>query len=224
MLNDKYEDRSSAGATEMPNLQQPEVASAPPNSGGGVTAWFAAFQRPIFHKNLAIKACIGLAVIVLGQQVVIQTLSINSGPKPYFVEHDEKSGAVWVSTRYASTYTPTSANRRYFLVQWAQRVYTISPDTSDTLRNQIPAAAAWTIGDATKELETLVTVTDPIAERVVKEPGLTRVFEENATSFSPDGHTAYMIFTTTESVGGQARKPRQQLLTINFVEAPESLN
>ena len=55
MLNDKYEDRSSAGATEMPNLQQPEVASAPPNSGGGVTAWFAAFQRPIFHKNLAIK-------------------------------------------------------------------------------------------------------------------------------------------------------------------------
>ena len=223
MLNDKYEDRSSAGATEMPNLQQPEVASAPPNSGGGVTAWFAAFQRPIFHKNLAIKACIGLAVIVLGQQVVIQTLSINSGPKPYFVEHDEKSGAVWVSTRYASTYTPTSANRRYFLVQWAQRVYTISPDTSDTLRNQIPAAAAWTIGDATKELETLVTVTDPIAERVVKEPGLTRVFEENATSFSPDGHTAYMIFTTTESVGGQARKPRQQLLTINFVEAPESL-
>lgn len=215
--------RPAAARAQAASLAQPESIRTPPNTGGGVGAWFAMFQKPIWDKRLAVKAAALFALIAIGEAFAIARMSEHSGPKPYFVEHDPKTGAVWVSDRYAQEYTPTAANNRYFLVKWATRVYTISADSADTIHVQLPAAAAWTVGAATTELDTLVTQTDPIAERVVKVPGLTRKFQENSTSFSPDGRQAYMIFTTTESIAGKPQPPKQQLLTITFVDAPDTL-
>ena len=189
----------------------------------GVSAWFAAFQRPIWEKRLAIKIAALLAFIAIGEAAALVVQSMHSGPKPYFVEHDPKSGAVWRSDRYARDYTPDSANKRYFLVKWASRVFTIEADTQDTLTREIPAASAWTSGAATKELETYITQTDPVARRVVDTPGLTRQFIENSTSFSPDGRQAYMIVTLVESIGGKPQPPKQLLLTIDSLFAPEQL-
>jgi type IV secretion system protein TrbF len=189
---------------------------SPPNTGLGIAGWFAAFQKPVWEKRVAIK-------IALGQTVALVVQSSNSGPKPYFVEHDEKSGTVWVSDRYAEQYNATAANKRYFLVKWATRVFTIEADSQDTLTRQIPAASGWTSGAATKELETYITQTDPVAQRVVTTPGLTREFIENSTSFSPDGQLAYVIFTLIESVNGKPSAPQQKLLTLTFLLAPEAL-
>lgn len=196
---------------------------APPNTGEAVAAWFAAFQRPLWEKRLAIKLAAAFALIAAGEGAALIVQGTHSGPRPYFVEHDEKSGAVWVSDRYAETYSATAANRRYFLVKWASRVFTIEADRQDTLTRQIPAAAGWTSGAATRELETWITVTDPVAQRVVQTPGLTREFVENSTSFSPDGQVAYLIFTLIESVNGKPSRPKQMLLTISFLLAPETL-
>lgn len=189
----------------------------------GVSAWFAAFQRPIWEKRLAIKVATLFALIAMAEGAALVVQSAHSGPKPYFVEHDPKSGAVWRSDRYARDYTPDSGNKRYFLVKWASRVFTIEADTQDTLTREIPAASAWTSGAATKELETYITQTDPVARRVVDTPGLTRQFIENSTSFSPDGRQAYMIVTLVESVGGKPQPPKQLLLTIDSLFAPEQL-
>ncbi|TCG08628.1 hypothetical protein BZM27_11075 [Paraburkholderia steynii] len=196
---------------------------APPNTGEAVAAWFAAFQRPVWEKRLAIKVAAAFALIAAAECAALIVQSTHSGPRPYFVEHDEKSGAVWVSDRYAETYSATAANRRYFLVKWASRVFTIEGDSQDTLTRQIPAAFGWTSGAATRELETWITVTDPVAQRVVQTPGLTREFVENSTSFSPDGQVAYLIFTLIESVNGKPSRPKQMLLTISFLLAPETL-
>lgn len=196
---------------------------APPNTGEAVAAWFAAFQKPLWEKRLAIKVALVFALIATGECAALIVQSTHSGPRPYFVEHDEKTGAVWVSDRYAETWSATAANKRYFLVKWASRVFTIEADSQDTLTRQIPAAISWTSGAATRELETYITVTDPVAQRVVQTPGLTREFIENSTSFSPDGQVAYLIFTLIESVNGKPAAPRQMLLTISFLLAPETL-
>lgn len=195
----------------------------PPNTGEAVSAWFAAFQRPIWEKRLAIKVAVAFALIAAGECAALIVQSAHSGPRPYFVEHDEKGGAVWVSDRYAETYSVTAANKRYFLVKWASRVFTIEADSQDTLTRQIPAAFGWTSGAATQELETYITATDPVAQRVVQTPGLTREFVENSTSFSPDGRVAYLIFTLVESLNGKPSRPKQMLLTASFLLAPETL-
>ena len=106
------------------HLEQPQ----PPNTALGVAGWFAAFQKPVWEKRVAIKVAALFALIALGQTVALVVESNNSGPKPYFVEHDERSGAVWVSDRYAEQYNATAANKRYFLVKWATRVFTIEAD------------------------------------------------------------------------------------------------
>jgi type IV secretion system protein TrbF len=222
MLSDRFF-KAPRRSLASPTLIQPDAQIALPNTSDGVRRWFSAFQHPILVKNMAIKIAAVEAIIIFALVGTAYRMAGNSGPKPYFVEHDKTSGAVYLSSKYATEFSPSAANNRYFLVKWASRVFTISADTHDTLTNQIPAASRWTIGAATTELSTLVTETDPIAVRVVKEPGLTRAFEENATSFSPDGGTAYMIFTTTESVAGHPKTPKQQLLTINFTTAPETL-
>lgn len=205
----------------------PEVSGAglapPPNTGEVVSAWFAAFQRPIWEKRLAIKVAAAFALIAAGECAALIVQGTHSGPRPYFVEHDEKSGAVWVSDRYAETYSVTAANKRYFLVKWASRVFTIEADSQDTLTRQIPSAFGWTSGAATQELETYITATDPVAQRVVQTPGLTREFIENSTSFSPDGQVAYLIFSLIESVNGKPSRPKQMLLTASFLLAPETL-
>jgi type IV secretion system protein VirB8 len=205
-----------------PAARAPSHAT-PPSADRGIAAWFAAFQKPVWEKRLAIKIAVVFALIAAGECAALIVQSQHSGPKPYFVEHDEKSGAVWVSDRYARKYTPDSANKRYFLVKWASRVFSIEADSQDTLTRQIPAASAWTSGAATRELERYVTQTDPVAQRVVETPGLTREFIENSTSFSPDGQQAYMIVTLIESVSGKPVRPRQLLLTLNFLFAPEQL-
>ncbi|TGN95639.1 VirB8/TrbF family protein [Burkholderia sp. USMB20] len=213
---------------QPPPSISPRAASAadlraPPHTGEAVAAWFAAFQKPIWEKRLAIKVALGFALIATGECAALIVQSMHSGPRPYFVEHDEKTGAVWVSDRYAETWSATAANKRYFLVKWASRVFTVEADSQDTLTRQIPAAVSWTSGAATRELETYITVTDPVAQRVVQTPGLTREFVENSTSFSPDGQVAYLIFTLIESVNGKPAAPRQMLLTISFLLAPETL-
>ncbi|KVD99676.1 hypothetical protein WI91_02470 [Burkholderia vietnamiensis] len=195
----------------------------PPGTGLGVKGWFAAFQKPVWDKHLAVKVAALFAAIAIGECAALVQMAQNSGPKPYFVEHDEKSGAVWVTDRYAKEYSPTAANNRYFLNKWATRVFTISPDSQDTIQKQIPMASGWTSGAATNELNTYTLKTDPIAQRVVVTPGLTREYIENSTSFSPDGHVAYIICTLIESVNGKPGAPQQKLLTVNFLTDPSLL-
>ena len=195
----------------------------PPGTGQGVRGWFAAFQKPILDKHLATKVAIVFAAISIGQTVAIVRISDNSGPKPYFVERDKQSGAVYYSEKYAEAFTPTADNNAYFLRKWATRVFPINLDAQDTLKRQIPLARTWTSGAATKELDTYITETDPVAQRVVNTPGLTRQFEDNSISFSADGNIAYMIVTLTESIAGVRQTPKQKLLTINFLTAPQQL-
>lgn len=195
----------------------------PPGTGHGVSAWFSAFQKPILDKHLATKAVFVLAAIAIGQTVAMIRISENSGPKPYFVERDKQTGAVYYSEKYAEAFTPNADNNAYFLRKWATRLFTINLDAQDTLKRQIPLARTWTSGAATKELDTYITETDPVAKRVASTPGLARQFEENSTSFSADGHIAYMIITLTESIAGARQTPTQKLLTINFLTAPRQL-
>ena len=213
------------GIRLRPATDEAQHVAYPPFPGAdrGISAWFAAFQRPVWEKRLAIKAALLFALIAAGQTAALIVIALHSGPRPYFVEHDEKSGAVWLSDRYAQQYTPSSANARYFLVKWASRVLTIEADSQDTLTREIPAAAGWTSGAAAHELQTYVTRTDPVAQRVVDTPGLTREFVENSTSFSPDGHEAYMIATLIESVNGKTTRTLQKLLTLDFLFAPDTL-
>ncbi|MDR8398464.1 MULTISPECIES: VirB8/TrbF family protein [Paraburkholderia] len=212
-----------SSATSQPAAIAAGNLPVPPNTGEAVAAWFAAFQKPLWEKRLAIKLAAAFALIAAGECAALIVQSTHSGPRPYFVEHDEKTGAVWVSDRYAEAYSVTAANKRYFLVKWASRVFTIEADSQDTLTRQIPAAFGWTSGAATQELETYITVTDPVAQRVVQTPGLTREFVENSTSFSADGQLAYLIFTLIESVNGKPVHPKQMLLTASFLLAPETL-
>lgn len=186
--------------------------------------YFSAFKKPQLTADRAILVCIGLFCVVLLQGIERIVAARNSGPQPYFIEHDPTSGAVWLSDRVSRKYSPDALNKTYFLRIWATRAWSIKPDANQTLNTDIPAAYAWTVGSAKRELDEYFDKVDRVGDRVARTPGLTREVVENSTSFSADGRTAYMLLTFVERVNGATTANERKLLTADLLLVPDKLS
>ncbi|BBE09512.1 Uncharacterized protein MCB1EB_1351 [Mycoavidus cysteinexigens] len=200
---------------------QTENAPPPGATIAASQAWFAYFQKPLLNAKWARLAAAGFFILALIETIALLQLLKNAGPRPYFIEHDETSGAVYLSSRVAQQFTPNAANITYFLRIWATHMLSIKPDQKQTQENDIPAAAAWTVGAATKVFTEYFAQTDRVAERLAKQPGLTREVVENSTSYANEGGIAYMVLTLIERIDGIETKRAQKVLTANLILAPE---
>lgn len=205
---------------DAPELENIAPAGTSPRAHA---LYFSAFAKPLLTANRLFWTCIALFALNVLQGIGAIITARHSGPQPYFIEHDPSSGAVWISDAVSQKYSPDALNKTYFLRIWATRAWTIKPDVRQTLNVDIPAAYAWTIGSAKKELSEYFAKTDRVADRVANTPGLTREVIENSTSFSADGHTAYMLLTLTERVNGAVTSTQRKMLTANLLLIPEKL-
>lgn len=195
-------------------------AQSHPNSLVAKQQYFAIYQRPFLEADRFKLLALAFFLIALMEGIALIALMPLKQPMPYFVEWDHKSGAVWLSDRVASQFSPEANNKTFFLRQWATWWLTIKPNPIETLDTDIPLAASWTTGAASEQLRTYFTKTDPIASRVTDTKGLTREVTENATTYNITGNQATMLLTLTERINGKEAKTTQWLLTINFVLAP----
>lgn len=209
--------------TERHAAPQPQNIAPAGTSPRALALYFSAFKKPLLTADRAMWVCAALFALNVLQGVAAIVTARHSGPQPYFIEHDPASGAVWISDAVSQKYSPDALNKTYFLRIWATRAWTIKPDVKQTLNVDIPAAYAWTIGSAKKELSEYFAKTDRVADRVANTPGLTREVIENSTSFSADGHTAYMLLTFTERVNGAVTSTQRKMLTASLLLAPEKL-
>lgn len=206
---------------------------APPaasDAGAGFGRYFEVFHFPRFLNARSGYVMALFVMVIVCQTVAMVNMSKNSGPRPYFIEHDEKTGAVWTSSRVAEQYSASADNKRYFLRKWAGRFQTIEQDANHTLNVEQPAAYAWTMGTATKEFNEYFDKTDNVADLVAKYPGLSREVTETGTSFSPDGKTAFMILSRVWKVNGVEQAVGTHaahdaiLLRIDFMLLPQALD
>lgn len=135
----------------MPFLKRPPQTENSPPPGTtleAINTWFAYFQKPLLNARWARLAAAGFFTLAMIEAIALIQLLRSAGPQPYFIEHDEHSGAVYLSSRVAQQFTPSAANITYFLRIWATHMLSIKPDPRQTQENDIPAAAAWTMGAA----------------------------------------------------------------------------
>lgn len=203
---------------------QPEGNSPPPGAAStGLARFFEAFQLPRLIAMRSGWITLILVIVVIGQVIVQVEMARNSGPRPYFLEHDQASGAVWVSDRVSEQYTPKMNDITFQLRRWATRFQDISLDSNHTLTVDEPAAYHWTVGAGQTEFNEYFDKTDNVADIVTQAPGTTREITENSTSYSPDGKTAFMIITRQWKLNGANTHSDTKLLRINFILAPETL-
>ncbi|WP_429500825.1 VirB8/TrbF family protein (plasmid) [Robbsia andropogonis] len=208
-------------------MQAPAQAVAltpPPGAAAtGFQKYFQAYVEPR-NLNLRLKQMLGgLLLVVVCQTWAIVVLSHSAGKVPYFIERDKASGAVYLSDKVATVFTPEAANKTYFLRIWVTRLEMMKADISVTVNVDHPAAFAWTIGAAKNQFTSYFDNDDKVVDIAAKYPGTSRQIIENSTSYSPDGKQAYMIITRVWSINGVEVKRDQKLLTISFIFAPETL-
>lgn len=202
--------------TQQGHLPPPGAATQ------GILRFFEAFHLPRVMARRSGLVIVVLLLIVFGQQIDIYRISATAGPKPYFLEHDPASGAVWESDRVAEAYTPQAADITFQLRRWAIRFQQISIDPNQTLKVDEPAAYQWTIGAAQQEYSQYFDKDDNVADLLTNAPGTTREITENSTSYSPDGKTAFMIITRQWKLNGADTHSDTKLLRINFIRVPVS--
>ncbi|MBK1982639.1 type IV secretion system protein [Achromobacter xylosoxidans] len=180
--------------------------------------YYAVFQRPLQQADRSALVAFAFFLVALVEGIALYQVVPLKQQTPYFVEWDARSGAVWISDRVAERFTPETANKTFFLRQWATWLLTIKPNPSDSIDVDIPKATRWTIGTATDQLTDYFAKVDPIGVRIADQPGLTREVTENSTTYSVDGKQAYMLLTLQERVNGKEfGEPKTKLLTIRFL-------
>lgn len=184
--------------------------------------YYAVFQRPLQQADRSALVAFAFFLVALIEGIALYQLVPLKQQTPYFVEWDSRSGAVWISDRVAERFTPETANKTFFLRQWATWLLTIKPNPSDSIDVDIPKATRWTIGTATDQLTNYFSKVDPIGVRIADQPGLTREVTENSTTYSVDGKQAYMLLTLQERVNGKEYgEPKMKLLTMRFLLSTE---
>jgi len=214
---------SPVDLARQPVLRQEGNPPPPGAASSGLERFFEAFQLP---RLIAMRSGIVIAVLLvvcIGLVVAMVEMARNSGPRPYFLEHDKASGAVWLSNSVSETYTPQKNDITFQLRRWATRFQAISIDAQHTLSEDQPAAYSWTIGAASNEFNAYFDKEDNVAEIVTRTPGTSREVAENGTSYSADGKTAFMIITRTWKVNGSQSNVDTKLLRMNYLIAPETL-
>jgi type IV secretion system protein TrbF len=217
-------------AAHLEDGHEAPAAAQDPGLSAGLSTYFEVFHLPRWLMARSGYMIGFLVAVILGQQIDIYNISKNSGPRPYFLEHDDKSGAVWVSNRVAEEYNATADNDTYFLRKWAVRFQSIDQNANYTLNTAQPAAYGWTTGNATSEFNEYFDKTDKVAELVAKYPGLSREVKEVGTSYSADGKTAFMIVQRVWKINGVETAVDSHaahdsvLLRIDFQSLPEALN
>lgn len=180
--------------------------------------YYAVFQRPLQQADRSALVAFAFFLLALIEGIALYQLVPLKQQTPYFVEWDSRSGAVWISDRVAERFTPETANKTFFLRQWATWLLTIKPNPSDSIDVDIPRATRWTIGTATDQVTNYFSKVDPIGVRIADQQGLTREVTENSTTYSVDGKQAYMLLTLQERVNGKEfGEPKTKLLTIRFL-------
>lgn len=200
------------------------VLTPPPGAAAnGFQQYFEAFVEPRNVNRRMKQLLSGALLVIVSQSWAIVVLSHSAGKVPYFVESDKTSGAVYISNKVATTFTPAAANKTYFLRIWVTRLEMMKADISVTVNVDHPAAYAWTIGAAKNQFTSYFDKDDKVVDIAAKNPGTSRQIIENSTSYSQDGKQAYMLITRVWYVNGTEVNRDQKLVTISFIFAPEAL-
>ena len=210
---------SETAASAVPHVVTAEFDThALPLTDRAHRLYYAVFQRPLQQADRSALVAFAFFLLALIEGIALYQLVPLKQQTPYFVEWDSRSGAVWISDRVAERFTPETANKTFFLRQWATWLLTIKPNPSDSIDVDIPKATRWTIGTATDQVTNYFSKVDPIGVRIADQQGLTREVTENSTTYSVDGKQAYMLLTLQERVNGKEfGEPKTKLLTMRFL-------
>lgn len=159
-----------------------------------------------------------LAGIALIEAATIMQMMPLKERVPYFVEVEQTTGRVAPSDRAAKTFVADENNKRYFIKDWVQAMFSI--DQARTKAILLPRAKSMTRGKATNQYSEWLD-RDQTLRRMIEEPELSRSVELRSISFVPGAENVAIIralFHTEGKYGG--RKTDGKVITVTFALIP----
>ena len=159
-----------------------------------------------------------LAGISLVLAVTIMQMMPLKERVPYFVEVEQVTGRVASSERAAKTFVADENNKRYFIKDWVQAMFSI--DQARTKAILLPRAKSMTRSKATNQYSEWMD-RDQTLLRMIEEPELSRSVELRSISFVPGAENVAIIralFHTEGKYGG--RKTEGRVITVTFALIP----
>jgi type IV secretory pathway component VirB8 len=204
---------------------QVDVVNTPPFTArnGASKQFFAAFIKPLSDKFVLLLILLVVSVVAITEGIGLIELIPMQERVPYFLEVERDAtgnptGRVERSTAIASKFTATEANKRYFINRWLQMVMPI--DQKLTVKVNLPKAISWTRGNATNQLQDWVDKKEKIAERMERDPTLTRELDSASINFISDTVAIAHVTLIERSHGIANPIPIRKVLTIEHALVP----
>jgi type IV secretory pathway component VirB8 len=159
-----------------------------------------------------------LAGIALVEAATIMQMMPLKERVPYFVEVEQTTGRVAPSDRAAKTFVADENNKRYFIKDWVQAMFSIDPARTKAIL--LPRAKTMTRGKATNQYSEWLD-RDQTLFRMVEDSELSRSIELRSISFVPGAENVAIIralFHTEGKYGG--RKTEGKVITATFALVP----
>lgn len=159
-----------------------------------------------------------LAGIALVEALTIMQMVPLKERVPYFVEVEQTTGRVMPSDRAAKTFVADENNKRYFIKDWVQAMFSI--DQARTKGILLPRAKAMTRSKATNQYSEWLD-RDQTLLHMIEEPELSRSIELRSISFVPGAESVAIIralFHTEGKYGG--RKSEGKVITVTYALIP----
>jgi type IV secretion system protein TrbF len=162
------------------------------------------------RRNLYAAVAFALAFLaVTGALVVIAT---GHTVQPFVLQASEE-GAVVPAAARLQPYRPGSAERRYFLAQWARHLLALDARLSE---GWLAEAYRLTRGKATTEFTDWLKVEGPL-QRLKQDPSLSRSVEILGISLVDDEVALVRVAVDERSLANPAPRRHKQLLTVHFL-------
>lgn len=167
-------------------------------------------------RNRALVA--GLVAVALVQGFALSQLIPLKEKIPYWVEVEEASGRVVASDRGAKTFTPDDNNKRYFIKEWVQSMFSMDQSRSRSLL--LPKAKSMTRGKAIDQYS-LWLEKDRTIERMLDKPELSRAVEIRSISFVPGAENVAIIRAAFRTAGVPGESGTEgRVITIHYALVP----
>jgi type IV secretory pathway TrbF-like protein len=190
----------------------PVPAGTPPVVDPNPTRmWFEVQGAPIVERNRYFLICMGLLAALVAACIALAVMAPLKTVIPFVLEKAE-DGAVMPAPLSAQQYQPGSAEKRYFIAQWARQLLTLDPHLT---QQYLSEAYLVTRGKATVEFTDWVQRNAPMAE-LKRDPTLTRTVSISSISLVEDEVALVRVATERRNAGNPLAAREKFILTIHF--------
>lgn len=157
----------------------------------------------------------GIAIL---EAVALAGLTPLKERAPYFVEVEQATGRVMASDRAARDFAPDDNNKRYFIKDWVQSMFSIDGARSKGVL--LPRAKSMTRSKASTQYSEWLD-RDRTLARLIEDPDLSRSVEVRSISFVPGADSVAIVramFHADSKYGG--RQSEGKVITLHFAIIP----